>query len=336
MVFARHGGLETLALAEVAKPTPGPRQLLVRVHATSVNPVDWKLHTGAYRFIVPGPLARMHGFDVAGVVEAVGPEISAEHVGRAVWAMIGTRFASANAEYALVNDRWAAPKPEQLSFEQAAAIPLAGLTALQSLRDQTRLAAGEELLVNGASGGVGLFALQIGKAMGARVTAVASSRNSELLREHGADRVVAYDKLGDKGIEGRFDVLCDAVATLSVWSARSLLTPTGRFVSTLPDVAFVLTSSPVRCSRSAAAAGARIPAWSAPPAPISSISASWLRPTSCASISTGSSRSRSWPQRKRTAGRGGCGGRSSSRCEVVARARRPSTLPAPRIGRARS
>jgi NADPH:quinone reductase-like Zn-dependent oxidoreductase len=189
-VLTGYGGVERLELRDVARPEPGPGQLLVRVRAAGVNPIDWKIRQGRLRLVLPGRLPLILGFDVAGEVAAIGPEVTQFEPGDAVYAMLDSRHGGGYAEYAAVGDGAAALKPEALSFEQAAAVPLAALTALQALRDIAEVRPGQRVAVVGASGGVGHFAVQLAADLGAEVTAVAGPERQDFVRQLGARRAV--------------------------------------------------------------------------------------------------------------------------------------------------
>ena len=228
-VIDGYGGADRLEVREVEKPAPGPGQLLVRVRAASVNPLDWKMRSGRMRYMKPArPL--ILGYDLAGEVEAIGAEVSQLAPGDAVYAY--SAQGGGYAEYALVEEEAAAPKPASLSFEEAAAVPLAALTALQALRNQGGLAEGERLLVNGGAGGVGHFAVQIGNALGARVVAVASGRNQDFLREIGADRGIDYTQEDFTKDEETFHVVFDTVGTASFRECDLILEEGGVYVTT--------------------------------------------------------------------------------------------------------
>ncbi|HEV3459286.1 MAG TPA: NADP-dependent oxidoreductase, partial [Thermoanaerobaculia bacterium] len=167
-VLTGYGGVERLELREVHRPEPGPGQLLVRVRAAGVNPIDWKIRQGRLRLLLPARFPLVLGFDVAGEVAAVGPEVGDFAPGDPVFAMLDSRHGGGYADYAIAGQAAAAPKPEALSWEEAAAVPLAALTALQALRDLGDLQPGEHLAVTGAAGGVGHFAVQLAAALGAR------------------------------------------------------------------------------------------------------------------------------------------------------------------------
>ncbi len=230
IVYYGHGSPDVLRCEEIARPTPGDGEVLLKVRAASVNALDWRSVRGGPGFLrwLRGskPKLTRLGLDVAGVVEAVGGGVTRFKPGDAVFGTCHGAFAESvcAAESAL------AAKPEQVTFEEAAAVPVAGLTALQGLRDKGRVRAGQEVLVNGASGGVGSFAVQIAKAFGAGVTGVCSTRNLEMVRSIGADRVIDYTR--EDFTEGgeRYDLLFDCVGNHSLSACRRVLRPSGRCV----------------------------------------------------------------------------------------------------------
>lgn len=231
-VIDGYGGPERFEIREVEKPEVGPGQLLVRVRAASVNPVDWKMRRGQLRLVRPARFPLILGYDVAGEVEAVGPEVDAFDLGDPVYAFVDSRHGGAYAEHVLVGQAAAARKPDRLSFEEAAALPIAGLTAIQGLRDRGELEKGERLLVNGGTGGVGHLAIQIGRAMGASVTAVASGRNQELLRELGAVRGIDYEQEDFTTDEETFHVVFDTIGNSDLRECNLILEEGGVFVTT--------------------------------------------------------------------------------------------------------
>jgi NADPH:quinone reductase-like Zn-dependent oxidoreductase len=222
----RYGPPEVLETLEVERPEPAPDGVLIRVAAAGVNPADCLLRSGGLRFVARQKMPFVPGADVAGVVEDVGPDVTRFGVGDPVYAMLPSTAGGGYAEYAVASEATVAAIPPGLTFEEAAGVPLAALTALQALRDKANLAAGGHVLVNGASGGVGTFAVQISRAMGARVTAVASGRNADLVRSLGADEVLDYTREGATAREVRYDVVFDAV--------RRVLRPNGVFVTVNP------------------------------------------------------------------------------------------------------
>ena len=217
---------EVVQVRDVDKPTPGEGQVLLKVRAASVNISDYYGISGFSRLFGGGilrPKDPRVGGDVAGVVEAVGTNTTRFRPGDEVF---GTAWGSFS-EFAVARDVRLAPKPSNVSFEEAAAVPVAGLTALQCLRDRAQVKAGQEIAVNGASGGVGTFAVQIAKSYGTMVTGVCSTRNVDQTRSIGADHVVDYTK-EDFTREGRiFDAICDIAGSRSVGDYKRVLKPGG-------------------------------------------------------------------------------------------------------------
>jgi 2-desacetyl-2-hydroxyethyl bacteriochlorophyllide A dehydrogenase len=229
IVQDRYGSPDFLELREIDKPVMGDDGVLVRVRAASVNAADWHLMRRLPHLI--GRLlgmkrSRVRGGDMAGQVEAVGKDVTRFKPGDEVF---GVGFGSF-AEYATASEDHLVPKPRNLTFEQAAAIPVAGCTALQGLRDKGQVEAGQKVLIHGAGGGVGTFAVQIAKALGAHVTAVSSARNVDLLRSIGADEVVDYTKEDFTRRGERYDVLFDIGADRSFADCERVLAPNGKLV----------------------------------------------------------------------------------------------------------
>jgi NADPH:quinone reductase-like Zn-dependent oxidoreductase len=233
IVQHRYGSAAVLQVAEVDKPSIGDTDVLVRVHASSVNPADWHFVTGK-PYLVMRPMSGLRaprrtipGRDLAGTVEAVGSGVTALQPGDEVF---GEADGGSFAEYISVPDDGVGRKPASLSFEEAAAVPLAGLTALQGLRDHGKVQAGHKVLINGASGGVGHFAVQIAKSMGAEVTGVCSTRNLDLVRSLGADHVVDYTTDDFTVAADRYDVMLDLVGNRSWRDCRRVLSPAGVYL----------------------------------------------------------------------------------------------------------
>src|SRR5947207_11463076 len=227
IVYHEFGSPDVLRLEEVDKPVPNDNQLLVRVRAVSVNPLDWHFMEGTpYLGRLPAfgllkPRVERLGVDYAGTVEAVGKNIKEFKPGDEVY---GNKF-GAFAEYIVATDKALTLKPASLSFEQAASLPVAALTALQALRDNGKLQPGQKVLINGASGGVGTFAVQIAKSFGAEVTGVCSGRNVELVRSLGADHVIDYTKEDFTKRAERYDVILDNVGGQPLSGFRRVLMP---------------------------------------------------------------------------------------------------------------
>jgi NADPH:quinone reductase-like Zn-dependent oxidoreductase len=234
IVQERFGSPDVLQFVDTDQPDMGPDDVLVRVHAAAVNPYDWHIMRGdPYVARLMGtvgltrPKPRIAGVDGAGVVEAVGANVHELRPGDEV---LG-RFEGAFAEYARAEADKVVPKPARLSFEQAAGVPMAGQTALRAIRDVGRVRPGHRVLINGASGGVGSFAVQIATAMGAEVTGVCSTANVELVRSIGAAHVVDYTREDFTDGRLRYDVVHDNVGNHSLRRLRRALTPTGTLVS---------------------------------------------------------------------------------------------------------
>jgi NADPH:quinone reductase-like Zn-dependent oxidoreductase len=224
VVQHRYGGPETLEVKEVARPTVGSDHVLVRVRAAALNPTDYIVMRGLLRPQTGWRRPRQHvqGIDVAGAVEAVGADVADLAVGDAVFGVCRGAF----AEYAVGVPRNLVPKPERLSFEQAAGMGVAGTMALQALRDHAQLRAGQRIAITGATGGVGSFAVQIAKAYGARVTAVCRTENVALAWQLGADRVVDYTR-DDYLHEERYDAILDNGGGRTLRDLRRALAPGG-------------------------------------------------------------------------------------------------------------
>lgn len=234
VVFEKYGGAGVLHLKEVDDPVPGPDEVLVKVYATSVNPLDWKIRKGKFRLLLPSRFPRILGFDLSGRVAALGSQVKTLSIGDLVYGLLDVRKNGAYAEYVATKAAYLATKPPSLPHSEAAAIPLAGLTALQALK-KASIMPGDRVLIIGASGGVGSFAVQIAKAEGAHVTGVSSSRNVSFVRNLGADDVLSYDRtpIPEKST---YDIIFDTVGAGSFFKLRRNLSPKGRYVSTLPDI----------------------------------------------------------------------------------------------------
>src|SRR6266496_3957181 len=226
-------GLANLKLEDVEKPVPNDDQVLVKVRAASVNPYDWHFIEGTpYLMRAMGvglrkPKDTRLGVDFAGTVEAVGKNVTQFKPGDEVFGGRGGAF----AEYVCPRaNRAVALKPANLTFEQAASVNIAGITALQALRDKGKVQPGQKVLINGASGGVGTFAVQIAKSLGADVTGVCSTRNVDLVRSLGADHVIDYTKEDFAKGDQRYDVILDNVPNHSLSECRRILNPNGKYV----------------------------------------------------------------------------------------------------------
>jgi NADPH:quinone reductase-like Zn-dependent oxidoreductase len=223
-----YGSPDVLKLESAAKPLPGEREVLIMVRAVSLNPVDWHFMRGTpylVRLLIGTgvPKDPRLAADFAGVVESVGKNVTRFKAGDEVFGR-----AASLAEFVILPEEGAiAPKPQNVSFEQAAAVGVAGVTALEAFRDRAQVQPGQKVLINGASGGVGTFAVQIAKALGAQVTGVCSTHNIDLVRSLGADHVIDYTKEDFTKGDQRYDVILDNVVNHSLWDYRKVLQPKG-------------------------------------------------------------------------------------------------------------
>jgi len=230
IVYRSYGAPDVLQCENVEKPTPGDDELLVRVHAAAINPLDYHMLGGLYiARIFRGlrkPKPTYPGVDLAGEVEAVGKSVTRFQPGDAVFGVARSAF----AEYACASETRLALKPANVTFEQAAAIPVAGVTALQGLRDKGGIQSGQNVLINGAAGGVGTFAVQIAKSFGADVTGACSTGSMDLVRSIGADHVIDYTRDVTTGAQ-RYDLILDCAGGRSLSAWRRIMTAKGTFVA---------------------------------------------------------------------------------------------------------
>ena len=236
IVYREYGSADVLRYEEIEKPVPKDNEVLIKVRAASVNPLDWRFMKGEPRLLrlfsglgKPKKLGRP-GVDVAGEIEAVGSTVTQFTPGDKVFGSCDGAF----AEYACAAASKLVMKPDDLTFEQAASLNIAGLTALQGLRDKGKIKPGSRVLINGAAGGVGTFAVQIAKSFGAHVTGVCSTRNVEMVRSIGADEVIDYTQhdftTSDLNSNQRYDLILECVGNHSFSACKRVLSPDGRFV----------------------------------------------------------------------------------------------------------
>ena len=231
IVYHTLGAPEVLKYEDAPRPSPRPGELLVRVRAAGVNPVDAKVRAGD--FGSGGQMPAIPGYDLAGVVEESGPGAARFKKGDEVFAYLNLRRGGAYAQYAIVKEDEVAAKPAKTSFEEAAAVPLAALTAWQALVETAKLEAGQTVLIHGGSGGVGSFAIQIARARGAKVIATASTRNQETLKQLGADQPIDYTTTKFEEAAKNVDVVLDTVAGETLARSYAVLKKGGIVVSIL-------------------------------------------------------------------------------------------------------
>jgi NADPH:quinone reductase-like Zn-dependent oxidoreductase len=230
IIYTKYGPPEVLQLKEVEKPTPKENEVLVKVFAASANPADWHMIRGEPKFArltfgLTKPKNIIPGIDIAGKVEAIGKNVKGFQPGDEVFGDSG--WGGAFAEYVCVSENRVVIKPSNISFEEGASISVAAISALQGLRDKGKVQAGQKVLINGASGGVGTFAVQLAKFFGAEVTRVCSTRNLDLVRSIGADKVIDYTKEDFTSTSQKYDLIIDNVANRSVTDLKRALSPNG-------------------------------------------------------------------------------------------------------------
>jgi len=240
VAIRNYGSPEVMNIEEIGQPAVADDELLVRVRYSSVNPIDWKIRNGSLRLLVRSRFPMTLGFDIAGEVVDEGRSVRGFKGGDRVLGMLSLGQRGAYAEYVRTRENNVVMMSGNIDFREAAAIPLAGLTAYQALHGKGRIRSGQTVLINGASGGVGSFAVQIARAAGASVTAVCGTNNIELVKTLGAERVIDYRKQDFTQSPERYDIIFDAVGMLSFFKVRRNLTDSGRYVTTLPNVSIIV------------------------------------------------------------------------------------------------
>lgn len=233
VVINEYGGKEKLAEAKVSLPELGADQVLVKDAATSINPIDWKLREGYLKQMFPWSFPIILGWDVAGEIVEVGQKVKDYHVGDRIFARPETTRFGTYADYTIVDTNLLAPLPESIAFTEAAAVPLAGLTALQALFDHGSLKAGEKVLIHAGAGGVGTYAIQLAKNAGAYVITTASPRNHELVKKLGADEVIDYHTTDFEEVLTDIDLVFDTMGGEIQKKSFSVLKEHGRLISVL-------------------------------------------------------------------------------------------------------
>ncbi|HAH43725.1 NAD(P)-dependent alcohol dehydrogenase [Gimesia sp.] len=234
VTYDEYGSPQVLKLSEIDRPDPEDYEVLIQVAAAGINPIDARLRQGEMKWLLPGRFPRVPGYDVAGIVQEADRESDLEP-GDRVLAFLDHIYGGASAEYAGCSSRCVVRIPESLSFEQAAGLPLAGSTALQSLRNYGHIKPRDRVLINGASGGVGAFAVQIAVAYGAEVTAVASARHEEFVRSLGASHFFDYQREDFTGSSRKWEIIFDVAGKRSYSQVKHSLARTGQYVTTEPS-----------------------------------------------------------------------------------------------------
>ncbi|MFW5707096.1 MAG: NAD(P)-dependent alcohol dehydrogenase [Bacteroidota bacterium] len=247
IVYKSYGSPDVLQVVEVPIPEPGKNQVLVKVIAAGVNPIDYKNRNGSMKMIAPGKFPRTPGAEISGIVEKTGHGAQKFNPGDNVYAML-SMAGGGYSQYIVLKENLLCNMPHNIGFSEAAAAPLAGLTALQSLRDKGKIKKGMNVLVNGASGGVGMFGVQIAKAYECTVTAVCSGKNISFVESLGADHSIDYKEEDFTQTQEKYDIVFDAVATSTPRKCSRIIKPGGTFVTTLPGPSVMLRqiTNPVR------------------------------------------------------------------------------------------
>lgn len=240
LIFKHYGGPDQVAFADLAKPAPNRDEILVQIHAAGLNPVDNKIREGKMKPLLPLHLPATMGCDLAGVVLEAGRDVTRFKPGDAVFASIIGLRTGALAEFAVMPEKVAALKPANLDFVQAASIPMVGLTAWQALKERARLKPGQKVFIPAGAGGIGTFAIQLAKHLGAKVATTTSAGNVELVRSLGGDEVIDYKKQKFADVLRDYDAVLGALPGESMENAFRILKPQGALISLVgpPDAAF--------------------------------------------------------------------------------------------------
>lgn len=240
-IIKRYGGPEVIEIAEVARPVPKSHEVLIKVFAASVNPVDWKIRKGNLKKILSKKFPKILGIEFSGVIEETGENVNEFKIGQRVFA--GKDYEGGGyAEYAIAEAARTILIPDGISHEEASTMAVAGMTALQGLRNKGKIKPGMDVIVNGASGGVGTYAVQIAKVLGARVTAVCSAKNFDLLKRLGADVLIDYKETDFTRLPKKYNIVFDAVGYRSFWQTYRVLKKKGIYVNISPSIPLYITS----------------------------------------------------------------------------------------------
>ncbi|MCX7996965.1 MAG: NAD(P)-dependent alcohol dehydrogenase [Patescibacteria group bacterium] len=239
--FTRYGSSDVLHMAELPIPKPGPHEVLIKVHAVGMNPLDWKVRSGSLKYVYPVKMPYVPGYDIAGTVEDTGYKVTRFKPGDEVFAMLSMR-GGGYAEYTVADETFTFKKPRCFTLEDAAAIPGSGLTAYQGLVHIGNIRPTQNVLIYGASGGVGSYAIQFAKAYHTLVTAVCSSENAAFVTQLGADFTIDYTKESVYDQKKQYDIIFDTVAVMNFWKALPILKKGGRLVSTIPNPSYMYQS----------------------------------------------------------------------------------------------
>jgi len=230
-VINQFGGPDIFEVKDIKKPMIKPDQLLIKVKASSINPIDWKQRNGNHKLVFGSPFPIVLGYDISGEVSETGSEITKFKKGDQVYGVLDNKYGGALAEYAVGHEKCFSLKPKEIAHEEAAALPMVGLTALQALRDHAAVREGQTILLNGASGGVGHIAIQIAKLMNTKVIAVASEKSKPFVLQYHPDEFIDYTERDIKTLNQKVDVFFDVIGNLSFPKTKQLLKPGGIYLN---------------------------------------------------------------------------------------------------------
>jgi NADPH:quinone reductase-like Zn-dependent oxidoreductase len=249
VITSGYGSVDVLEVKDIGKPKINDKEILIRVYACSVNPIDWKIRKGQLKIVSGKKPPRILGGDFSGKVEALGKEVTAFNIGDEIWGHINALNGGGYAEYVKVKAENIYYKPENFDFIQAAAIPLAGLTAYQSLVDYGKVKENSEILINGCTGGVGSVAVQVAKFLGCGVTGVCSTKNIEYAKSIGVDEIVDYKQENILNSNKTFDSIYDFVGNMVFSEAKKMLKENGSFITVNPSLPLLIFGGLVNCFR---------------------------------------------------------------------------------------
>ncbi len=240
-LIEQYGNPDVFKIVEIPKPVPGPSDVLIKVYAASVNPVDWKIRKGNLKMLLSKKFPKILGIEFSGVIEETGENVTDFKKGQRVFAGKGYE-GGGYAEYAVAEAGRTVLIPDNVSFEEASTMAVAGMTALQGLRNKGRIKPGSDVIINGASGGVGTYAVQIAKVLGAKVTAVCSAKNFDLVKSLGADVLIDYKETDFTKLPKKYNIVFDAVGYRTFWQTRKVLKKKGIYVNISPSIPLYITS----------------------------------------------------------------------------------------------
>jgi NADPH:quinone reductase-like Zn-dependent oxidoreductase len=242
VLFNQYGGEEVLQITDTAIPIITAKQLLIKVKSVSINPLDWKIYRGEMKLMTGSKFPKGLGIDFSGTVEKAGSEVSTYKKGDSVFGLVEVFKGGALAEYVVVTEKAIVLKPANISFEQAAALPVAGSAALQIVEKLLEIKQGTEILINGATGGIGMFVVQLAKAKGAIVTSVTSTKGISLAQSWGSNKVIDYTKVNVLHLNSTFDIVLDLSGKMSFKDAKVLMKPKSTYINTIPGPREILGS----------------------------------------------------------------------------------------------